>query len=149
MAVSGFSRCSASKSALGTFSGTLRRPSISSEKQISRVAMSGANIEKAWRTIEVRTTSPNVPICGRPLAPYPVSKIASWAPLFSMRASTFRASSKGHALLCSANSRIFMHRPDTIFCNLSGHGLKSIHNGSEKKYRFFLRQACALLITES
>ena len=67
-AVSGFCRCSRSISGFGTFSGTLRIPSMSSEKQKSRVGMSEM-ISKARRIIEVRATSPKVPIWGRPEGP--------------------------------------------------------------------------------
>ncbi len=55
-------------SALGRLSGTLRKPSISSEKQISLVGIS-LIAAKALRTIVVRATSPNVPICGSPEGP--------------------------------------------------------------------------------
>ena len=48
-------------------SGTLRKPSMSSEKQISRVGiLSSVSTRKAWRTMVVRATSPKVPIWGRP-----------------------------------------------------------------------------------
>jgi len=66
--VSGFCRCSSSARGFGTLSGTLRMPSTSSEKQISRVGMSEIS-SKARRIIVVRATSPKVPICGRPLGP--------------------------------------------------------------------------------
>ena len=52
----------------GMLSGTLRSPSMSSEKQKSRVGRSDRRL-KAWRTMVVRTTSPKVPICGRPEGP--------------------------------------------------------------------------------
>ncbi len=52
----------------GTLSGTLRIPSMSSEKQISRVGISEIT-SKARRIIVVRATSPKVPICGRPEGP--------------------------------------------------------------------------------
>ena len=43
---------------------------MSSEKQSSRVGtLSFVMTRKAWRTMEVRATSPNVPICGRPEGP--------------------------------------------------------------------------------
>ena len=58
----------ASISWFGTLSGTLRSPSISSEKQISRVG-TPVITSNAWRTIVVRATSPKVPICGRPDGP--------------------------------------------------------------------------------
>ena len=67
-AVSGLPRWAASISLFGTLSGTLRRPSMSSEKQNSRAGTSDRR-RKAWRTIVVRTTSPKVPICGRPDGP--------------------------------------------------------------------------------
>ena len=68
--VSGLSRLALSSSWLGTLSGTLRRPSISSEKQISRVGtLSSVSTRNAWRTMVVRATSPKVPICGRPEGP--------------------------------------------------------------------------------
>jgi hypothetical protein len=53
---------------LGTLPGTFRIPSMSSEKQISRVGMSDIT-SKARRTIVVRATSPKVPIWGRPEGP--------------------------------------------------------------------------------
>ena len=66
--VSGRCRCSISIARSGTFSGTLRIPSTSSEKQISRVGMSEIT-SNALRIIVVRATSPKVPICGRPDGP--------------------------------------------------------------------------------
>ena len=66
--VSGRCRFSRSIAWFGTLSGTLRMPSMSSEKQISRVGRS----EISWnarRIIVVRATSPNVPMCGSPLGP--------------------------------------------------------------------------------
>ena len=43
---------------------------MSSEKAISRVGTASlVSTRKAWRTIEVRATSPKVPICGRPEGP--------------------------------------------------------------------------------
>ena len=55
---------------LGTLPGTLRKPSMSSEKQTSRVGiLSSVSTRKAWRTKVVRATSPKVPICGRPDGP--------------------------------------------------------------------------------
>ena len=66
--VSGLPRLAASISLLGTLSGTLRSPSMSSEKQNSRVGISLRRL-KAWRTMVVRTTSPKVPMCGRPDGP--------------------------------------------------------------------------------
>ena len=68
MRVSGLPRYSASIASLGTLSGTLRSPSMSSQNAISRVGAS----DSAWnalRTIVVRSTSLNVPICGRPEGP--------------------------------------------------------------------------------
>ena len=57
-------------SRFGTLSGTFRRPSMSSEKAIRWVAtLSPVSTRKAWRTIEVRATSPKVPICGSPEGP--------------------------------------------------------------------------------
>jgi hypothetical protein len=50
----------------GTLPGTFRIPSMSSEKQISRVGMSEIT-SNARRIIVVRRTSPKVPIWGRPL----------------------------------------------------------------------------------
>ena len=41
---------------------------MSSEKAISRVGRS-ESWWKAWRTMEVRATSPKVPMCGRPEGP--------------------------------------------------------------------------------
>ena len=67
-AVSGLPRCDASISLFGTLSGTLRRPSMSSEKQ-NRRAGTSLSWRKAWRTMVVRTTSPKVPMCGRPEGP--------------------------------------------------------------------------------
>ena len=70
IAVSGLPRCDASISLFGTLSGTLRRPSMSSENAISRVLiLSSVSTRKAWRTMVVRATSPNVPMCGRPEGP--------------------------------------------------------------------------------
>ena len=66
--VSGFCRFAASISRFGTFSGTLRMPSMSSEKQIIRVGTSEIS-SNARRIIVVRATSPNVPMCGSPLGP--------------------------------------------------------------------------------
>ena len=66
--VSGRCRFARSISWFGTLSGTLRMPSMSSEKQISRVGMSEI-VSKARRIIVVRATSPKVPMCGRPLGP--------------------------------------------------------------------------------
>ena len=51
----------------------------------------------ARRTQLVRATSPNVPICGRPEGPYPVSNKAVVLPLAWRRAATLAASSKGQA----------------------------------------------------
>ena len=43
---------------------------MSSEKTISRVlSLSLGQVSKAWRTMLVRATSPNVPMCGRPEGP--------------------------------------------------------------------------------
>ena len=55
-------------SCCGTFSGTFRIPSMSSEKQINRVGMSLIS-SNALRIIVVRATSPKVPMCGRPEGP--------------------------------------------------------------------------------
>ena len=66
--LSGLPRCSVSMAWLGTLSGTLRKPSISSENSISRVGASDI-AWNAWRTIVVRSTSLNVPMCGRPDGP--------------------------------------------------------------------------------
>ena len=68
MRVSGLPRCGVSRSRLGTLSGTLRSPSMSSLNAISREGRPVSTV-KAWRTQEVRATSPNVPICGRPDGP--------------------------------------------------------------------------------
>src|SRR4030095_4328672 len=104
--VSGLPRLAASISLLGTLSGTLRSPSMSSEKQNSRVGISLRRL-KAWRTMVVRTTSPKVPICGRPAGPEPVSN--STYPLAGalppVRATSLRASSNGHARAASARER--------------------------------------------
>jgi hypothetical protein len=68
--VSGLPICCSSISRFGTLSGTLRRPSMSSEKAISRVGTSPPVINSnARRTIEVRATSPKVPMCGSPEGP--------------------------------------------------------------------------------
>ena len=57
-------------SLFGTLSGTLRKPSMSSENANSRVlTLSSVSTRKAWRTMVVRATSPKVPICGRPDGP--------------------------------------------------------------------------------
>ena len=55
----------ASISWLGTLSGTLRSPSMSSEKASRRVLTVDIS-SKARRTQVVRATSPKVPMCGRP-----------------------------------------------------------------------------------
>ena len=68
IAVSGRPRCFRTMSAFGTLSGTLRSPSMSSEKAQRRVGMSDI-VLNAWRTMVVRATSPNVPMCGRPDGP--------------------------------------------------------------------------------
>ena len=63
MRESGLPRCDASISLFGTLSGTLRSPSMSSENAISRVLiLSSVSTRKAWRTMVVRATSPNVPM---------------------------------------------------------------------------------------
>ena len=57
-------------SLLGTLSGTLRSPSMSSEKQTSRVlTLPSVSTSKACRTMAVRATSPKVPMCGSPDGP--------------------------------------------------------------------------------
>jgi hypothetical protein len=66
--VSGSWRCSRSISTLGTFSGTLRIPSRSSENTTSRVGIPEMS-SKARRTMVVRSTSPKVPRCGSPEGP--------------------------------------------------------------------------------
>jgi hypothetical protein len=58
----------ASISLFGTLSGTLRNPSMSSLKASSFDGRPVMTV-KACRTQEVRATSPNVPICGRPEGP--------------------------------------------------------------------------------
>src|SRR5580700_3949878 len=79
-------------SRLGTLSGILRKPSMSSEKAISLVlTLSPASTRKACLTMLVRATSPKVPRCGRPDGPYPVSKITSLRSERSSRAINFRA----------------------------------------------------------
>ena len=65
---SGWSRCSCIMSWCGTSGGTLRIPSMSSEKAISRLGQSTISAS-AWRTIIVRATSWKVPRCGRPDGP--------------------------------------------------------------------------------
>src|SRR5262245_19581121 len=103
--VSGLPRWLAIMSRLGTLSGTLRRPSMSSENEISRVLMlSPVSTRNAWRTMVVRATSPNVPICGRPDGPYPVSKITSSLGYCLSCATILRASSNGQAFDCSARA---------------------------------------------
>jgi hypothetical protein len=52
----------------GTPGGTLRMPSMSSEKAIRRVGQSTISVS-AWRTIKVRATSWKVPRCGSPDGP--------------------------------------------------------------------------------
>ena len=52
----------------GTLSGTLRSPSMSSLNASSREARPVSSVN-ARRTHDVRATSPNVPICGRPDGP--------------------------------------------------------------------------------
>ena len=60
-------------SLLGTLSGTFLNPSISSENAINFVGQLTIAIS-AFLTMVVLTTSPNVPMCGNPDGPYPVSK---------------------------------------------------------------------------
>ena len=105
--VSGRCKCSTKPSELGTLLGTLRMPSRSSEKQTSRVGMS-LNSRKARITIDVRATSPNVPMWGKPLGPYPVSNntYPFSGGIFSNRFNIRRASSKGQAFDWVAASRI-------------------------------------------
>ena len=68
--VSGLPRCAAIMSRFGMLSGTLRKPSMSSEKAISLVlTLSPVSTRKACRTMLVRATSPNVPKCGKPDGP--------------------------------------------------------------------------------
>jgi hypothetical protein len=52
-------------------------------------------ILNACITNVVRKTSPNVPMCGRPDGPYPVSSITSLLPLLSIRLIIFRTSTNG------------------------------------------------------
>ena len=68
MRVSGMPRCCATIARLGMLSGTLRKPSMSSEKHRSRVLIP-VMVSKACRTMVVRATSPKVPICGSPDGP--------------------------------------------------------------------------------
>ena len=57
-------------SPFGTFGGILRRPSMSSLNEISRVGiLSSVRARNAARTMVVRATSPKVPMCGRPDGP--------------------------------------------------------------------------------
>ena len=70
MLVSGLPRWARIISWFGTLPGTLRNPSMSSEKQMSRVGTLSPVISRnAVRTMVVRATSPNVPMCGRPEGP--------------------------------------------------------------------------------
>ncbi len=39
------------------------------EAEKARLALAPVSVSKAWRTIVVRATSPNVPMCGRPEGP--------------------------------------------------------------------------------
>ena len=50
-------------------SGTFLNASISSEKHINFVSTLLSNTLRACLTIDVRATSPKVPICGKPEAP--------------------------------------------------------------------------------
>src|SRR5204862_7162562 len=102
-------RLASSSCGLGMLPGTLRRPSMSSEKAMRRV-LTSLICSKAWRTQVVRAPSPKVPMCGRPEGPYPVSKMTvsfglPAAAKRSSRLSTLRASSNGHACAFSASSR--------------------------------------------
>ena len=85
---------------------------MSSEKQISRVG-APVSVSKAWRTIDVRTTSPNVPICGNPDGTYPVSNSTGRSAdgltfIFSSRLTRLRASAKGQALALAVMSSAVM-----------------------------------------
>ena len=69
-AVRGLPMSSISQSWCGTLGGALRRPSMSSLKQISSVGRrSSVRALKAVRTMVVRSTSWKVPRCGRPEGP--------------------------------------------------------------------------------
>ena len=59
--------------AIQILSGIFLKPSISSEKQTNLLGISDI-WSKAFFIIDVRITSQNVPICGNPDGPYPVSK---------------------------------------------------------------------------
>ena len=96
--VNGLFKCSIKLSGLGILSGTLRRPSMSSEKATNLLGISQIRVS-AFRTIVVRNTSPNVPICGNPDGPYPVSRMMQSLSKLALfrRFVIFRASSNGHA----------------------------------------------------
>src|SRR5262249_31154049 len=93
-------------SRFGTFSGTLRSPSMSSENAIRRVLiLSSVSTRKAWRTMVVRATSPKGPMCGRPEGPEPVSNTTPSLGCFFRRGAVFGASWNGQAFEFSAISR--------------------------------------------
>ena len=83
---------------------------------MSRVlTVSPVSTRKACRTMVVRATSPNVPICGSPEGPYPVSNTTSDFGERSSRAISLRASSNGQALETSAASRRDCKDIDVLF----------------------------------
>ena len=84
-------------SRLGTLCGTLRRPSMSSEKACRRVGRP-VRCSKARRTKLVRATSAKVPMWGRPLGPYPVWSRTARPPSGGRRSRMRSASAKGQAL---------------------------------------------------
>ena len=108
--VKGLWRFCCNKSWLGTLSGTFLKPSMSSENVIISVGKSVSWLS-ALTIIEVRATSPKVPIWGNPLGPYPVWRVI--LPFFSIKAflsrSIFLASTKGQALVFSRTSFLIMN----------------------------------------
>src|ERR1700712_1255424 len=90
-------------SRFGMLSGTFRKPSMSSLNASSFDGRPVSSVN-ACLTQVVRATSPNVPICGSPDGPYPVSNSALSLPEAARRRATFRASSNGHAFGISGNT---------------------------------------------
>ena len=93
----GMPRYCSTSSRLGTFSGTLRSPSRSSMKTISRDVRDGSIRWNALRTNDGRRISAIVPRCGKPDGPKPLWKITGRAGSYAAtRSASRRASSRGH-----------------------------------------------------
>src|SRR5271167_3464958 len=91
-------RYRSTSSRFGTFSGTLRSPSRSSMKTISRDGRDGSIRWKALRTNDGRRISAIVPRCGNPDGPKPLWKITGRAGSYAAtRSASRRASSRGHS----------------------------------------------------